>query len=369
MRTTFDRWPQTIETYESWWAGTLGRPIVNLYAIDPPEAVERRLGPAPPLEYTRFTGRYGSNVSPQAIVDRWDYELASRRFVADGFPSIWPNFGAGALAAMTGCELRVAEDTIWFEPSRIVDPGKLHIQPRVDSAVASRIKALYREATSLWGGTVQLGMVDLGGTLDVLQSFLPSERLALELYDNPFEMHRLISEVHAAWWAHFDSFRALVANTNPGYTAWTPLLSLESYYMLQSDFAYMIGPDMFDQFVLPELTRSCARLVRPFYHLDGHGQLVHLDKILEIPGLAGVQWIPGEGAPDVSHWPDVYRRIRDAGKLTQLFVHQSAAGLGILDVLAEQLGSLAGIAVVGEVQAGAEEEAARRVLERHGIPW
>ena len=66
--------------------------------------------------------------------------------------------------------------------------------------------------------------------------------------------------------------------------------------MLQRDFAYMIGPDTFDEFIVPELTASSGRLQRPFYHLDGKGELVHLDRILAIPGPAGVQWIPGDGA-------------------------------------------------------------------------
>jgi hypothetical protein len=365
----FDRWPDTIAAYESWWTGGLGRPVANLCVIDPPEEVRRRLGAPPALDYTRFTGSYPFDVSARTIVERWDYELASRRYVADGFPSIWPNFGAGALAAMTGCRMLVREETIWFEPASVVPAAELSIAADVTSPVAGRIAEIYREAASLWGDQVQLGMTDLGGTLDVLQSFFPSERLALELYDNPDQMHRLISEVHDAWWSHFNTFRASSGKSNPGHSAWTALLSRESYYMLQCDFAYMIGPDMFDEFVLPELTASCARLDRPFYHLDGVGQLIHLDKILAMPGLAGVQWIPGDGAPDVRHWPEVYRKIRDAGKLIQLFVDQSEAGCQVLDVLADQLGGLDNTAIVGEVTAGAEEETARLVLERHGVAW
>ena len=65
-------------------------------------------------------------------------------------------------------------------------------------------------------------------------------------------------------------------------------------------------------------------------------------------GLKGVQWIPGEGAPDVSQWPEVYRRIREAGKLIQVFGSQYPGGLEIIDVLADQLGSAKGIVFVGD---------------------
>lgn len=369
MRITFNKWQETKDTYEAWWAGELGRPVVNLYVVDPPAVVRERLGPPPALPYTRFTGQYDAGQSTESILDACDYELASRRYVADGFPSTWPNFGAGSLAAMTGCDMKTGMDTIWFEAPEGVTAGGLKIPSGTESSVARRIREFYRGAVELWGGAVQLGMCDLGGTLDILQSFFPSAGLSLELYDNPDEINRLIGEVHESWWAHFDAFQEIIAASNQGYTAWTPILSQESYYMLQCDFAYMIGPDMFDEFVLPELSDSCARLERPFYHLDGDGQLVHLDRILSIPGLAGVQWIPGEGAPDIRNWPPVYRKIRDAGKLTQIFLHQSEAGIDVLDVLAEQLGSLEGVAVVGEVTAGAGEEHAREVLARYGVPW
>jgi hypothetical protein len=368
MKISFDRWEKIQDTYEKWWKHELGRPVANLYVTEPEDLVAERHGPPPTLSYTRFTGRYPADVPARDIIECYDYELASRRYVADGFPSTWPNYGAGVLAAMTGCQLNAREDTIWFEPARTVPSPEFSIPAGTDSEVARRIAEFYTLGSEYWGSTVQLGMTDLGGTMDVLQSFFPSAGLSLELYDNPNEIARLIRDVHESWWNHFHLFRSLVSNTTRGYSAWTPLLSQASYYMLQCDFAYMIGPDMFSEFALPELRDSCARLERPFYHLDGDGQLAHLDKILAIPNLAGVQWIPGDGAPDTRNWPEVYQKIRDAGKLTQLFLDQSVAGIDVLDTLATQLGSLENFAVVGAISAE-DEPHAREVLQRHGIPW
>lgn len=369
MRLSFDRWPRIGEVYEAWWSRRLDRPLVHLFVVDPGEVSRARLGPPPPLAYTRFTGTYSQDTPVEAIVDRYDWELASRRYVADGFPHLMPNFGAGVLAALLGCRMTAGEETIWFEAEHVLPASELYLRADLQAGLHRRIAEFYRVAAAYWGTTVQLAMTDLGGTLDVIQSFLPGAQLSLDLYDRPEEIQRLIRDVHEAWWTYFDFYRRLMDGSNHGYTAWTPLLSQKSFYMLQCDFAYMIGPDMFSDFVLPELTESCARLERPFYHLDGKGQLVHLDAILAIPGLAGVQWIPGAGAPDTTQWPQVYRKIRDAGKLIQLFVNQSERGVGILDVLADQLGDLSGVALVGDIAAGREEEEARAVLERHGVSW
>ena len=43
--------------------------------------------------------------------------------------------------------------------------------------------------------------------------------------------------------------------------------------MLQCDFSYMISPNMFKRFVVPDLTACCDHLDYGFYHLDGKGEL------------------------------------------------------------------------------------------------
>ncbi len=40
---------------------------------------------------------------------------------------------------------------------------------------------------------------------------------------------------------------------NPGYSDWAGIYSDLPSYVPQCDFSYMIGPDMFDTFVKPEL--------------------------------------------------------------------------------------------------------------------
>jgi 5-methyltetrahydrofolate--homocysteine methyltransferase len=90
--------------------------------------------------------------------------------------------------------------------------------------------------------------------------------------------------------------------------------------MLQSDFSAMISPQMFETFVLPDLAACCKALDFAFYHLDGRGQIPHLDLLLSLEQLHGIQWIPGEGQPSPSAWLPLLKHIIDAGKLCQLYV-------------------------------------------------
>ena len=95
--------------------------------------------------------------------------------------------------------------------------------------------------------------------------------------------------------------------------------------MLQSDFSYMISPAMFERFVLPDLERCCVALDYPFYHMDGKGQVRHLEHLLSLKRLRGIQWQPGAGTPSAHQWLPLLKRIRDAGKLCQVYVTPEGA--------------------------------------------
>jgi len=125
-------------------------------------------------------------------------------------------------------------------------------------------------------------------------------------------------EVHEVWHRVFEEINAVLQPKNPGYSTWCGIYSELPYYMLQCDFCYMISPGMFKEFVLPELAAISKRLGNCIYHLDGKGQLPHLDMLLAEKTIGGVQWIPGAGAPVFTEWPEVYERIFAAGKRTQL---------------------------------------------------
>jgi 5-methyltetrahydrofolate--homocysteine methyltransferase len=95
--------------------------------------------------------------------------------------------------------------------------------------------------------------------------------------------------------------------------------------MHQPDFSYMISPKMFERFVMPDLDAVFSAMDHAFYHLDGKGQIPHLDMLLSIENLCGIQWIPGGGQPPPEKWMDLLKRIRDAGKFCQVYVSAKGA--------------------------------------------
>lgn len=340
-------WGKVKGSWRRWWAGELGRPAFNI-------AVS-----GPSLDVKGFWSHYDLSIPAADILRAHGKALAGNRYHAEAFPGMWPNFGPGVLAAFTGGEGRNAEDTVgttvWFYPGRFegMDIHDIHVQLDKSSPWFKRVEEFYLAAAKLWPDQrIQLGMTDLGGALDVLASFRPGEQLLLDLYDHPEEVKRITREIHAAWWEAFDHFDALNRKASPGHSAWAQLYSDTRYYMTQCDFSYMISPEMFVEFVRPELAATCAKLDHAFYHLDGKGELPHLEHLLSIPGLKGVQWIPGTGVAPIDQWPEVVGRVVAAGKKLQVFIDD----LKFVDAIVSQVDDPGAVAFIGCVGQGQEGE-------------
>jgi 5-methyltetrahydrofolate--homocysteine methyltransferase len=329
------RWEEVAETYRRWWAGELERPIipVHLLGADP-----GRTRPSAPLLAQATCSDF--SVSPEALIDRIDYELSKQVFLGDAFPYFNMDcFGPGVIAAFLGGRLDNSTGQVWFFPPEELPIAEIHFEFDPDNRWFQRVRAIYLAGMEHWQGQVLMGMTDLGGNLDILSTFRPSEKLLFDLIDHPDEVKRLTSEAHEAWHQYYNALQEALQPLNPGYSDWSGIYSSVPSYMLQSDFCYMISPQMFDEFVKPELEATTKRLPRTFYHLDGIGQLNHLDSVLSLDNLDGVQWIPGDGKPDCAHWPQVYQKILEAGKLIQIV----NGGFKALEAVGEQLGTLRGV--------------------------
>ena len=99
-----------------------------------------------------------------------------------------------------------------------------------------------------------------------------------------------------------------------GHSQWFNVYGEQPGYILQSDFSYMISPDMFKAFVAPELDSSAKRMHNALYHLDGTGEIPHLDMLLAMEGIRAIQWVPGDGPAQSMDWSELIARILAGGK-------------------------------------------------------
>jgi hypothetical protein len=345
------RWETVRETWDSWWAGELDRPLVVL------ECVEPQFENTPHYAST-FLGNYPLELPVDDLLSVFMPRLEAMVYLGDAFPRFWPNFGPGVLAAFSGAYVHAVPDTTWFSPGHLTPISDLNVTINERNLWWRHVREVTSVAVDRWGDQLSVGFTDLGGNLDILASLRGTQQLLLDLIDAPEEIDRLVVETTRAWLDCYDDLYSLIQPGGHGITCWGPCWSEGRGYMLQSDFSYMISPEMFERFVVPDLAACCQELDYGFYHLDGKGQIAHLDHLLSLPRLRGVQWVPGDGNPPPESWLPLLNRIRQAGKLCQVFVSSRGAlmiqrelgGKGFLFAITEILTPKSGEAFMEEIQ-------------------
>ena len=355
-----ERWDKVKDDARKWWAGELGRPLIQARLSGRDSGREESAAP-----YHYYTSFYDFSVSAEEIIDAWDYNLCCTEFLGDAFPQVFPNFGPGSIAAYMGAKLENGDNTTWFHPEKMLDITELDFEYLPDNKWLQRTKDVVQAAVNRWQDRVCVSLCDLGGNMDILSTFRPSEKIMFDLFDHPEDVKRLVWKAHEMWWKYFEEFNAITTPSNPGYSTWAEMYSEEPSYILQCDLCYMVSPEMFEEFVKPELIATSEKLTNVFYHLDGPGQLRHLDSLLQIDSISGIQWVPGAGSPDVTEWPDVYKKISDAGKKIHLIPPYSSDPFKAIDIISEQTGRADNIIYHfrGDISQRAEVEA---MLKKYG---
>lgn len=344
-------WEKLAQNWTAWWAGELDRPLVML------ESPVRSRSPE------ELTIEFLLEKPVFQVLDYYDSLLENTRLLGDAWPKWFPFFGAGVAAAFLGAELLCApeEGTIWFEGIQSLISDDLNSLYDPQNIWWTRIQQLTQAAVDRWGDQVCVGITDLGGNLDILASLRGSQALLMDLLDFPEKIETASQKISQFWLYYYTNLKAITEKTGRGSSPWAPIWAPGSCYMLQSDFSAMISPKMFERFILPDLITCCQELDFSFYHLDGKGQITHLDLLLSIDDLDGIQWIPGDGQPSPEAWIPLLKRIREAGKLCQLFV--SAAGA--LDIVRELTGKGFAFYITDHLR---DDEAQSFIKEINSVP-
>lgn len=306
-----ERWKQIEKDYTAWWEGRLERPIIKAVVKSAYPADRKR----PEVPLLSMQNCNCLEYSPEQIIDALDYELSQYEFLGDAFPFInMAAFGPGTLAGFCGAKLDNHTGSVWYFPKEHLPIEQLHLEYNPESVWAKRIKDIYRAGKERWGSQVLMSMPDIGGIQDIVAIFLGNEEYIYALYDEPEEVERLQKEVRIAFLKAYENLEAVLGEDHPGYSDWTGLYSKKRSYVFQDDFAYMISPDMFEAFALPDIQKLKKEFPHVLYHLDGIGNLKHLDMLLERTDIQAYQWVYGAGQPSAMHWNEVYDKLHAHGK-------------------------------------------------------
>lgn len=197
-------------------------------------------------------------------------------------------------------------------------------------------------------------MNDNCGIIDGLAQIRGTNELLFDMVDNPEFVHEARDKIIAVWEETQKEFFEIIKENNFGGSShsWMHLWSPKRHLQLQCDYSCMISPEMFEEFVLPELEETSAAFEHATYHLDGIEQLRHLALILSVKSIDNIQWTHVAGQPKTSSNIEALQKIQKAGKDLVLLPQKDE-----VEFLMKNLSPKGLQLVIGEVESKEEAEA------------
>ena len=309
---------RAVERFEAWWrCEVLDRPPITI-------GVERDHPPRRPVADKTHATLRDRWMDHEYKLDRLEADLDGAVYLAETFPQYMPNVGPEVVATLFGCELEFSESSSWSIPSAASCRDVMATRPDLGSAYWRNLMAATDLSIARGQGKWITGVPDLHTNADLLAALRDPQELCVELIDDIDGVARACEYVTDFFREFFDDSWLRISSAGQPCTSWCPTLHAGRAYVLQCDFICMISPAMFERTILPSLRRETQLLDRSIYHLDGPDALRHLDTVLELPDLDGVQWVYGAGNEPAARWVDVYKRVQAAGKCMEVICTDTA---------------------------------------------
>lgn len=308
-------WDETREAFKAWWERSLDRPLLQIFAPKGSDWKET-------IDSWAFL-RYYPNVDMAISTLLSQFREVS--FLGEAYPNAWINLGPGFLSACLGADVKFNPEinTAWFEGRMsLEDIRKVEFDAQNEwwryLAECTRI-ALERFCKKAIVALTDL--LDPITILGLLRGNFPTNMIK-DVFLSWNSMVKALEKIQEIWFQSYEENCRLIDDPENGFSTWAGLWSDKRYCVLQCDTIVYLSPKLFDHLVYPYIVEACQSIERTIWHLDGPLELKHLEKLLDINELDGIQWVPGAGNPDGGEdvWLPLYRKIQAKGKLLQIFV-------------------------------------------------
>lgn len=319
---------EVLHRFEAWWdCEIVDRPLVSLRCAVP---ANKRV-PVPVTDHGTQRERW---LDTGFIVAREEARLRNTVHSADSLPIAWPNLGPEVFSALYGCELEYGERTAWSKPilADWSEASLASLRLDRDCIYFRKLREMTDALIEAGRGTFIVGYTDLHGGGDAIAAFRDPQELLIDTLEHPGAIKRLCDRITSDFLSVYDEFYHTLSAAGMPSTTWLPATCRGKYHVPSNDFSCMISDAAFEDLFVPGIIRECRHMDRCIYHLDGPQALRYLDRLLEIPEIHAIQWVPGAGRDYWADWIDVYRRIQSRGKAFCLSLPASD-----LDLLFESL--------------------------------
>lgn len=339
---------EVLNRYEAWWnCEIIDRPLVS---ISFPSTEQKMPAPQQPTD----------------IRDRWldiDYVVASHEarlfntvHFADALPVAFPNLGPEVFSAFYGCEMEYGEQTGWSKP--ILEDLS---EEALNNLQLDRSSFYFRKLVELTDALIAngkdrfiVGYTDLHGGGDAIAAFRDPQELLMDTIEDPEAIKALDGKILPDFLETYDFFHEKLSAAGMPSTTWCNATCKGKFHVPSNDFSCMISAEAFEDLFIPGIIRECQHMDKCIYHLDGPDALRYLDRLLEIPEIHAIQWVPGAREKHWSKWIEVYQRIQAKNKALQIATIDAQDLDQLFEVLNPQgvwISNVSGISDRGEAEA------------------
>ncbi|MFH0760202.1 MAG: hypothetical protein V2A67_01710 [Bacteroidota bacterium] len=319
------------------------RAMERIYAWFEQELIDR-----PPIRFAAHNA--GFSAPPRltkiwpSLKDRWfdaEYQvdlytesIRGRKFYAETFPVFSSNLGPEVYAAFFGSELEYKEVTSYSIPlvKEWADMEKVRFDR--NNPYFKKIDEINEIAFEKCPGKFMVAYTVLCPIIDCVAAWRDPQQLCMDMLLSPDNVKQLIKIASDPFNEIFDYYDDILKKHHQLSVSWMDIPSFGKMHIPACDFASMISPDQFDEFVLPTLQQEVKHMTHNVFHLDGKGVANHVDKILAISEINAIQWVQGVGDDQpIMQWVPFIKKIQAAGKslVLDIQVHELEDFIGAMD--------------------------------------
>lgn len=321
---------EKLERIGRWWKGENRKPIIFLTGK---KREEKK------VDLNQFWKTPESQPDFEKIVENQIESIKNIFYFGEAYPKLshrWGNRGTPmTMAAYMGGKVVFGEDTVWVD--KVIDNWeKFEIKFDKNKRWVKMSKELMERQIEKLDGEFLIEMPDIGDALTCFSLLRGPENLLFDIVEIPELIVEKVKNFAYEWIEAHKFFHEIYRKKLRGDTSWL-IWAPGKTYACQCDFSTMISPDMFEKFVLPELEILKDYLEFIAWHLDGPGEIKHLDILLSLSYVKAIQIVPGAGKPPCASdfWLPVIKKIIESGKNVIIYAENDTQ----LEILLDNLPS------------------------------
>ena len=301
-------WEESQQRMTEWWAGKkVDRAIVSIKA------------PKTKKIQTIYNGRVPDKyIDFDTVFNNLDHYLQNTFFGGEAFPRHYVYFGPMFInTVLFGTEPVFETETTWYEPCYDNIDELLECEFDIENNKWWQlIQEMTKRSVDRSGGSYLTIDSSVCSFIDSIAALIGNEKALIAMALEPEKVKVARDRLAAYGKLTYNKIHSLTRKYGfgsiDGMNVWCP----ETIRTAQCDLSVMISPDMFNDLVMDDLKSTYEYVENGIYHLDGEGEIQHLDSLFTIDKIKIIQWMPSPKiSQDPVDWIPLFRRIQESGRI------------------------------------------------------